>query len=153
MDADVRENPEYREQIEAEQARFQDFALVRQGWFLNVAAGGAWNFPGQVWDNGEFRRFGAWATLSREGANLTRDLQFTPLAVVRYLTEAEDTIPDMLDAGARFILSAPVYAASVEWVARTILEENETEMRHRLVGIFEYRIGPVSRPHFLVQSL
>jgi len=142
IETTVREDPEYQQRLEAERERFQDFALVRQGWFLNVATGGAWNFPGQVWENGEFRRFGVWTTLSYEGTDLGREVRITPLAVARFLTQAEDTLPHVFDAGGRLVLSGATYAASAEWVVRTALGEEEHDPEHRLVGIFEYRLGP-----------
>lgn len=142
VDSVIRADPEYQRQIEEARQRFEGVAMIRRGFFWNVAGGASWSFPGQSWDRGEFWRYGAWTTLSHEGLDISRDLRFTPLAVARFLTATDESLPDLLDIGARLIASAPTYAVSVEYVVRKAFSGDDVpDIDHRLVGIFEYRVG------------
>jgi hypothetical protein len=128
----VLESDAYREAM----ARAEDVAARREGFFLEVAAGLVWDFPGASWESRAFRRHGIWATPS---------YQFGPwnlVGVLRFLDEATAGAEDAVDWGGRAIYSTADYGLSLEFVQRSPFELTDTVKRsHRLVGIAEYRIS------------
>lgn len=140
LDAAVRADPNYLEELTKLRDKFQDFAITRKGWFWNVQASAAWTFAANKWDNSEFAKWGIWTTFSYDGPSLSKDVSFNPLLVIRYLGgTSTDTLPDVMDVGARIIASAAKYAASVEYVLRSPV--NNGDSQHRLVGLFEYQLS------------
>jgi hypothetical protein len=131
----VLESDAYREAM----ARAEDVAARREGFFLEVAAGLVWDFPGASWESRAFRRRGIWATPSYE---------FGPwnlVGVLRYLDEAAAGAEDAVDWGGRAIYSTADYGLSLEFVQRSPIELTDTIKRsHRVVGIAEYRISRAS---------
>lgn len=122
--------------------QFQEAMPQRVGLFWGLAGGAAWGFPDQVWERGRVRRLGLWTTLSYEGTAVSNNVMFTPVAVVRLLSERGDSASTTVDAGGRFVLSGPTYSASVEGVLRLPMEQEGAENLYRIAGIFEYRIQP-----------
>jgi hypothetical protein len=61
--------------------------------------------------------------LSYEGPQLSEAVSFTPVAVVRLLSERGGSSMTTVDPGGRFVLSSVHYTASVEGVIRMPIEE------------------------------
>ena len=116
----------------------------REGFFLEVAAGGAWDFANADWRSRQFRRKAIWATPSYHAG------PWAILGVARYEDDAQTTDDDAIDWGGRAIYSTTDYAVSFEHVERSPLGDVTLLKRtHRLVGIAEYR---VSRATWIVAS-
>jgi hypothetical protein len=136
----VLESDEYRNAM----ARAEDIAARREGFFLEVAAGFAWDFADGAWASRAFRQRGVWATPSYEFGS------WNVLGVLRYLDQPETPDQDAFDWGGRAIYSSADYALSFEYVQRSPLHQTPAVRRsHRLVGIAEYR---VSRATWVVAS-
>ena len=141
------ESREYRESAErkAVEELLQTFATVRDGFFLELAAASAWRFPEAVWDQGQFDRWGLWATPSylHRGAAI--------VGVLRYLSADADAGTDegVLDYGARGVHFRERYGMSLEYVRRTFRAPGFTSA-YRLVATVEYA---VTDPIWLVVSL
>jgi hypothetical protein len=120
-------------------------AFQRVGWFFEIAGGLAWRFEEADWARREFDRYGLWATLSYEGADsslfqLSETHRLSPLATVRYLSDAVPAEPDdqaALDAGLRLILTSTRYAFSLEYLLRN--REDDTD--YRLASVVDFHVG------------
>ena len=139
----VLESDAYREAM----ARAEDVAAKREGFFLEVAAGLVWDFPGASWESRDFRKRGVWVTPSYEFG------RWNLVGVLRYLDEiaagvnggGPATDDDAFDWGGRAIYSTADYGLSLEFVQRSPIEQTDIVTRsHRLVGIAEYRISRAS---------
>jgi hypothetical protein len=114
----------------------QDVVAKREGLFIEIAAAAGWDFAKADWEAREFRGRSAWATASYEEG------PWTGLGVFRYTDDGGTANEDAIDWGGRFIYSTSRYAASLEFVERTPIDETDTFKRsHRLVGIAEYRVS------------
>ncbi len=74
----ILEDPEYQDSIDAIREKVQKYAINREGFFLNLAAAGAWDFDNGIVDKGHFNRVGVWLTPSFVSSS------FSFSAVVRY---------------------------------------------------------------------
>jgi hypothetical protein len=122
--------------------QLQEATPQRVGLFWGVAAGASWGFADGAWAAGHVRNIGVWTTLSYEGTQASQGTTFTPMAVARLLSQRGDSAMTTLDAGGRFVLSAPTYSASVEGIVRLPLETENAKNLYRLAGILEYRLRP-----------
>lgn len=116
--------------------------VMREGWFWNVAGGWGWAFPEAEWGGARLYRGGVWMTFSYEGGGGAFGGQFVPLLTARYLHEADSTLGgprDLLDVGARAVLSGKTYAASVEGLLRLSSEE-DAGSTYRIAGIVELAV-------------
>jgi hypothetical protein len=140
------QSPEYRESVErqAVEKLMQTFATVRDGFFLELAAAAVWRHPGAVWEQGQFDRWGVWATPSYTG----RDAAV--IGVFRYLSADADagTAEGVLDFGVRGIHFRDRYGMSLEYVRRTF-RAPDLASGYRLVANAEYAIAD---PIWLVVS-
>ena len=124
---------EYKDsaEVKAVEKEMQKFASNREGFFLELAAAGAWSYPGAVWDHGSFNRWGFWATPSYQTAKLSAT------GVIRYLSKADEVDAGAWDLGVRGTHSNDRYALSLEYVRRTFVNTG-VSARYRLVGVAEY---------------
>lgn len=129
----VLESQEYRQVM----ARVKDIAAKREGFFLEVAAGFAWDFTAGSWESRQFRTRGIWATPSYEFG------RWSVLGVLRYLDDAGVLDDDAVDWGGRAIYSTADYSLSAEYVERSPLAA-AFEASRRFVGIAEYRVSPAT---------
>lgn len=140
LDSVAAQTPAVSEAIAALDAKMAGAEPERVGLFWGVAGGAAWRYPDGVWDRGRISRFGFWTTLSYEGQPLGK-MTFTPVAVIRFLGERGDSTSNLLDGGARFVLSSETYSASVEGVVRLPIDEPGGRNLYRIAGIFDYRLA------------
>ena len=130
------QSKEYRDSAEARavQKLMQQFASVRNGWFVELAGAAGWHFPDAIWAAGDFGRWGLWLTPSFIGRTASL------VGVLRYLSD--DTVEPgkagVFDAGIRAIHFQDRYALSVEYLKRSY--DAQTTGGHRLVGIAEYAV-------------
>ena len=124
---------EYKEsaEVKAVEKEMQQFASNREGFFLELAAAGAWSYPNAVWEQGAFNRWGLWATPSYQTAKLSAT------GVIRYLSQADEVDAGAWDLGVRGTHSSDRYALSLEYVRRTFVNAG-VSARYRLVGVAEY---------------
>jgi hypothetical protein len=113
----------------------EKFATVREGFLLEVAGAAGWRFPRADWSQGDFDRWGLWATPSYIGKSASI------LGVVRYLSEdaTAGTTEGVLDLGIRGTQFRDRYAVSLEYMRRRFSASN-LEDGYRLVGIAEYAV-------------
>lgn len=127
----------YQESAErkAVAALMEKFATVREGFFLEVAGAAGWRFPRADWSQGDFDRWGLWATPSyiAKGTSV--------IGVFRYLSEdaTAGTTDGVFDLGIRGVQFRSRYAVSLEYMLRSFKAAN-LEDGHRVVGIAEYAV-------------
>jgi hypothetical protein len=133
-------NPEYQREIAHAEKMIDEFSLVREGWFWEVAGGAAWDFANGAWANAKRARLGAWSTLSHEGGKLGDGTTWTPILVGRYLKEDTTNSLSIADLGGRLVMSGPQYAVSAEFVGRFWSGTNAPKLQHRLSAMVEYKV-------------
>lgn len=142
VESDVLADPAFQQAIAKERATIEDVSLVRQGLFWEVAAGAVWRFPQQTWRARDLARWGAWTTISYEGAELRDGTTWTPILVGRYLAEDTTGAPNLVDLGGRLVMSGSTYALSAEYVHRMWSGGDVPSAQYRLSGMLEYKLRP-----------
>ncbi|MGH7466101.1 MAG: hypothetical protein ACREK1_13045, partial [Longimicrobiales bacterium] len=140
---DVTASQVFQDSIAEGRQRFENIVLERTGPRLEISAAGGWAFPNAVWDQGRFDRLGLWASLSWTAGTASSDgPRLTPIALLRYVVQTSDTLPDHLDIGARLILSDDRYGISAELVLRDPRGDGtgDDDSLYRLAGVLEYQL-------------
>jgi hypothetical protein len=128
--------PDFVEERHALESQFQDLALTRDGFFLEVAGGAVWSAPRAVIDSASFDRWGVWMTASYALPNLSF------AGVVRWLGEDDPGVQDAIDFGGRFIYARDRYALSLEYVGRHRSGDGDAPDGWRFAGVIDYEIRP-----------
>jgi hypothetical protein len=123
------------EQLEL-QTQLQDFALTRDGFFLEVAGGAAWSAPRAIIDSTSLDRWGIWTSASYTLPNLSF------VGVVRWLADDDPGDQDAIDVGGRFIYTRDRYALSLEYVGRHPQGTGNAPDGWRVAGVIDYEIRP-----------
>ncbi len=110
----------------------QSFAVDREGFLLEAAGAGSWEFPGNSWEQRRARQWGAWLTPSYVRG------RWSLVAVGRYLSD-ESRDEGALELGARGIYSRDEYAISLEYLHHEAYDSGESG--DRVVGVLEYEVG------------
>jgi hypothetical protein len=145
---DKKTNKKWSELLKEKATQFGELQKLRTGWQLEFATAGAFDFPGNDFDEAEFSRFGTWLTTSYRGTKVIKDengkkssiaspIQF--LGVAKYsLEELNDNSNNFFDLGAGIVyqLNQTPLALSLEYVRRFGDEGDD-----RVVGVAEYRIN------------
>ncbi len=111
--------PEYQDSINAIREKVQKYAVNREGFFLDLAAAGAWDFDNGIVDKGHFNRVGVWLTPSFVSSS------FSFSAVVRYFHYRVGS--DNIDFGGRLCFTKNKYAFSMEGVGRAALKSTSSK--------------------------
>jgi hypothetical protein len=131
------QSKQYKDSAErkATETLMEKFATVREGFILEVAGAAGWRFPRADWSQGDFDRWGLWATPSYVGKSTS------VVGVFRYLSKdaTAGTTEGVFDVGVRGVQFRDKYALSVEYMRRSFRASN-LEDGHRLVGIAEYAV-------------
>jgi|GEM_PF-4731143 len=117
--------------------------IVREGPMLEIAAGAAWGFDGDVWDTGRLHKVGAWLTYSCEKCRFMNNsaARITPMLVARYLLDADSsTDVGSFDSGGRLAVTANHFSSSVEGIFRASLGSSDRAGAWRIVGTMEYEV-------------
>jgi hypothetical protein len=117
----------------------------RVGFRLQIAGGVAAYYPGNQFTAGKIGRTGVWGTAAYRLENPGVDL----IALARYLSNDEGTEQEALDVGGRAVLLFEPFAASFEWVSRSVSGdagngpdgEPGFASGNRGVGMLEYRVN------------
>lgn len=88
----------------------------RVGFRLQVAGGLAAYYPGNRFDAGKVGRTGVWATAAYRLERPSVDV----IALARLLSSEEGTEQEAVDVGGRAVLLFEPFAASFEWVSRSV---------------------------------
>lgn len=119
----------------ATETLMEKLATIREGFFLEVAGAAGWRFPRADWSQGDFDRWGFWATPSyiAKGTSV--------VGVFRYLSQdaTAGTAEGVFDVGIRGVQFRDRYAVSLEYMRRSFRAPN-LEDGHRVVGIGEYAV-------------
>ncbi len=126
----ILEDEEYQDSIKSLRNKIQNFAVYRDGFFLNLAAAGAWNFDNGIVEKGQFSRAGIWLTPSF----VSNSFSFS--AVIRYFYYR--VANDNLDFGGRLDFTNNKYALSGEVVGRSTLKSSSSKMEVKAVLGFDY---------------
>ncbi len=111
------------------------FAVQREGFFLELAAGTLWDFAQGQRDSGEYRKHAIWVTPSYAAG------KWSVLGVLRAVHDRTAADTDVLDAGGRVIFTDKLYALSLEYVRRGSDDAaTATDDKHRLVGLAERKL-------------
>jgi hypothetical protein len=121
------------EERQAVEKLMQKFATNREGFFFEVAAATAWDYPNAIWAQRRLGRWGIWATPSYQTG------QLSVVGVARYLSKDGDAGKKALDVGLRGTYSRDRYAISAEYVRRRF-RDSDLQGGHRFVGIAEYAL-------------
>lgn len=117
----------------------------RVGFRMQIAGGVAAYYPGNQFTAGKIGRTGLWGTaayrLERPGVDL--------IALARLLRNEEGTKQDAVDVGGRAVLLFEPFAASFEWVSRSVSGDAGSgpdgtpgfASGSRGVGMLEYRVN------------
>ncbi len=104
---------EYQSDLAMLKDLVRSIQLRRLGWKLDVAGGAVLNFPGQSFDSSSISRYGGWVN----GGYELED--WSVLGVVRYLADTRNSAEDVLESGARLILTcSPRFSLSGEALYR-----------------------------------
>ena len=117
----------------------------RVGFRLQLAGALAAYYPGSQFSAGKIGRTGVWGTAGYRMENPGVDV----VALARWLANEEGTEQDALDLGGRAVLLFEPFAASFEWVSRSVSgDEGAGPDRRpgfasgtRGVGMLEYRVS------------
>ena len=110
--------------------------LKRLGFKADFAGGVVYDFPGNDFDKGKFRRWGAWMTTGYEWRN------WSALGVVRCLTNDNNSDSTVIDFGGRFILDkVKKMSLSAEAIYRYYPNLKEGDDEYRLALEFDYAIA------------
>jgi hypothetical protein len=117
----------------------------RVGFRMQIAGGLAAYYPGNQFSAGKIGRTGLWGTAAYRLEHPGVDL----IALARFLSNDEGTEQEALDLGARAVLLFEPFAASFEWVSRSVSgdEGDGPDGRpgfasgSRGVGMLEYRVN------------
>lgn len=71
--ANHKEGEKWSELLKEKAANFGELQKLRTGWQLEFATAGAFDFPGNDFDEAEFSRFGTWLTTSYLGTKVIED--------------------------------------------------------------------------------
>jgi hypothetical protein len=115
---------------------FQDLALNRDGFFLELAGGVAWRAPRAIIDSSSLDRWGIWTTASYTLPNLSF------VGLLRWLGQEQVGQRDAIDVGARFIYARDRYALSLEYAGRHLRGAGPNPDGWRLAGIINYEVRP-----------
>ena len=130
---EVMASPEYKAAVQSTEEALQDFAVTREGFFLEAAAGVVWQAANGIADSVDFGRFGFWITASYQSPH------WSFVAVNRVLGGAADST-DAIDIGLRVIHTARRYAISVEGSFRAFTQGGAPENQYRVTGGFDYEL-------------
>lgn len=117
----------------------------RVGFRMQIAGGLAAYYPGNQFSAGKIGRTGLWGTAAYRLEHPGVDL----IALARFLSNDEGTEQEALDFGGRAVLLFEPFAASFEWVSRSVSGGDEGEgpdgrpgfaSGSRGVGMLEYRV-------------
>jgi hypothetical protein len=126
-----------RSMIEKIRSAAADLRVHRIGWKLDVAGGIAYDFPGNIFDDGFLKRWGFWLTPGYEGNN------FGMLGVLRILSNVKQTDHYSIDIGGRGIYDdTKSFSASFEGVYRKYHNDMNTDHQWRVALIVDYAISP-----------
>lgn len=117
----------------------------RVGFRMQLAGGLAAYYPGNQFTAGKIGRTGLWGTAAYRLERPAVDL----IALARYLSNEEGTEQDALDVGGRAVLLFEPFAASFEWVSRSVSGDAGSgpdgrpgfASGSRGVGMLEYRVN------------
>ncbi len=108
----------------------------RTGFKIDVAAALAIDFPGQVFDDGDLSRWGAWLTSGHEGT------KWSFLGVVRYFDSINGLSESSLDLGGRVIFdNIKRFSLSGEGLYRRLPDRDENKNEWRVALNFDYAIA------------
>ncbi len=126
----ILEDPEYQDSVESVRAKVQQYAVCREGFFLDLSAAGAWNFDNGIVDKGRFSRLGIWLT----PGIVTNSFSFS--AVFRFLHYGVSI--DNIDFGGRLSFTKNKYALSIEGVGRSTLNSSSSKLEVKSDLSFDY---------------
>ena len=110
----ILEDPDYQDSVDAVREKVQQYAIYREGFFLDLAAAAEWNFDNGIVDKGKFGRVAIWLTPSF----VSHSFSFS--AVARYFHYGVGN--DNIDYGARLTFTKSKYAFSFEGLGRSALK-------------------------------
>lgn len=105
----------------------------REGLFVEVAGGGAWDFPDASWDARTLRQWGVWLTPSYVQPS------WSAVGVARYLKKGGAEEGSSLDLGARLIYYRERYAVSAEYLRQ--IGRDGVASGDRFAGLFDYEVA------------
>lgn len=118
-----------------EQGELQDIALEREGFLLELALGGTWQFANAIADSGRFARFGAWITPAYQWQH------WSVVGVGRiFADKVGDSTQVTIDAGARLIYTASQFGISLEAAGQTFTWTSAPENEWRLAAVADVEI-------------
>ena len=125
---------EYKAAVDSTEERFRKFALIREGFVLEVAAGAALQAPGGVADSAKLARWGAWITAGYEGKTLSF------VVVNRFLASSIDSAFDAIDLGMRFLYTSGRYALSAEGSFRSFTQRGAPANEYRVAALVDFEL-------------
>lgn len=117
----------------------------RVGFRMQFAGGLAAYYPGSRFNSGKIGRTGLWGTAAYRLERPAIDL----IGLARFLSNEEGTEQEALDIGGRAVLLFEPFAASFEWVSRSVSGDQGNgpdgtpgfASGSRGVGVLEYRLN------------
>jgi hypothetical protein len=104
----------------------------RDGLLVEVAGGGAWDYPSGSWDDRKLRQWGVWITPSYVRNN------WSAVVVARYLRKGDVADDRSFGLGARLIYYRERYALSGEFLRQ--IGHGTIASGNRFAGLFEYEV-------------
>jgi hypothetical protein len=127
-------DPAYQAAIAKEQEKLGDLKVDREGFFLDLALGSSWQYPGNQLDSDSALRWGVWLTPSWNSES------FSAIAVLRYTGDGIHAVNDEIDIGGRLLYSVSSFAISGEYVNRAYPRASGAASKYRLAGVFDYEM-------------
>jgi hypothetical protein len=125
---------EYLDSIAAARQKVEEFAVFREGFSLDFALGGLWDFENGVFDNHRFNRLGMWLSPGYTSSS------FSIAGLIRYFYY--ENFDDVIDFGGRLIFSEAKYSISGEVAGRSFSGDQSRDAEIRAALTLEYEVHP-----------